>query len=536
MNLRPVITHILGVAICCLSFATSASTFASEARFFEEYDKLLPKEPTLPNKICTRLSASLTYKNWVLPDEVDNDPAKSNPDTTRLQTALNKCPAGTAVKLVSDGDKNAFLVGPFEIPSGVTLWVDKDIRVFASRSPKDYDLGDGMCGDVHPTIKNRCKTWITANDTVNSGVVGEGTLDARGGSVLTSGKHAFKVTWWDLSIQSKAKPKLEQNNPRMMHITGGKNFTLYKINIQNAAKFHIVTTDIDGVTAWGMKLLTPSLAYTKPGYKCDAADLPSPGKMDKPSTCFVPELVKNTDGFDPSTSKNVTLAYSFISTGDDNVAIKSGDSKKSPATQHQLYAHNHFYYGHGMSIGSETDAGVNNVRVWDLIFDGNDSTHGVGLRIKTDGKRGGAIFDVIYRDVCMRRVKEALVFSPYYSDTEETKFPPSMTGIVLRNYHYVDAKGANLNSSTLDMSGYMMKDIINPLKITLDNVVFDTKPKMDQEHHHNIDFTFGPGPVVNFPLVDVQSIHVTDKQTEKTEALACPDEIFAKYPSDESPF
>ncbi|EGH26571.1 polygalacturonase, partial [Pseudomonas amygdali pv. mori str. 301020] len=47
-------------------------------------------------------------------------------------------------------------------------------------------------------------------------------------------------------------------------------------------------------------------------------------------TCFTPETVKNTDGFDPGQSNKVLLAYSYISTGDDNVAIKSS---RLPATR-----------------------------------------------------------------------------------------------------------------------------------------------------------------------------------------------------------
>lgn len=499
------------------------------------FDALLPAEPGLPNKVCVELKAMLTATNGVLPDAIDNDPAKSSPDSARLQAAINQCPAGSAVKLTADAGKNAFLSGPFSIASGVTLWVDKGVTLFASRSPADYDLGDGICGTVQPKLKNRCESWINAKNTVNSGIVGEGTLDARGGSVLTSGAFANKVTWWDLSMQSKAKPKLEQNNPRMIQISGGKNFTFYKITLSNSPKFHVGTSNLDGMTLWGIKLLTPSLAYSTPGYKCAEGTFPTPGKLDKPSTCFFPEVVKNTDGVDPGTSTNVTLAYSFISTGDDNVAIKSGEGKRNPGTLNHLYAHNYFYYGHGMSIGSETNAGVKGIKVWGLVLDGMDSVHSVGIRIKSDGKRGGDISDVIYQDVCMRRVKDSLVFSPYYDKTDQTDFPPNMHDITLRNFHYVNAPKAKYNKSTIDMSGYAAADILNPLKITLDNVVFDTTPEIDDENYHDIEFTYGPGKVVNFPMKKVASVKVVDNQQGKSSAFPCPDSLFVPYPSEASP-
>ena len=36
-------------------------------------------------------------------------------------------------------------------------------------------------------------------------------------------------------------------------------------------------------------------------------------------------------------------------------------------------SHNHFYWGHGMSIGSETNGGVSKIRVFDLSLDGTDA-------------------------------------------------------------------------------------------------------------------------------------------------------------------
>ena len=48
-------------------------------------------------------------------------------------------------------------------------------------------------------------------------------------------------------------------------------------------------------------------------------------------------------------------------------------------------SHNHFYYGHGMSIGSETYGGVSKMLVTDLSLDGDDNA----LRIKSNPTRGG---------------------------------------------------------------------------------------------------------------------------------------------------
>jgi len=54
---------------------------------------------------------------------------------------------------------------------------------------------------------------------------------------------------------------------------------------------------------------------------------------------------------------------------------------RRPPIDNIVVAHNHFGNGHGMSIGSETNGGVKNVKVCDLSLDGT----GNGLRIKSDG-------------------------------------------------------------------------------------------------------------------------------------------------------
>ena len=77
------------------------------------------------------------------------------------------------------------------------------------------------------------------------------------------------------------------------------------------------------------------------------------------------------------------------------MAIKAG---RAGPTTHMTIAHNRFYSGHGMSIGSNTNGGVSAVRVSDLTIDGADN----GLRIKSDRSRGGLVEDVAYEDVCMR--------------------------------------------------------------------------------------------------------------------------------------
>lgn len=491
---------------------------------------MLPVEPSLPTTVCTTLQANLQQTGGLLPSSVDADPANSKPDSARIQAAINACPAGQAVKLVTSGSNNAFLAGPLSIASGVTLWVDAGVTLFASRSPADYDVGTGAdagyCGDANATHKNGCNPWISATNTTNSGIVGDGIIDGRGGATLTSGNHPNKVTWWDLSIQTKSSPALQQNNFRLLQITGGSGFTLYRITLTNSPKFHVGTSGVDKLVGWGVKLITPSLAYTKAGYACTSGTPAANQAIETISTCFTPESVKNTDGFDPGNSTNVTIAYSFVSTGDDNIVPKAGGT--GALSSNHLYAHNRFYYGHGMSIGSETYDGLDGMKVWDLVTDGNDNGGGVGLRIKSDSSRGGEVKNVLYQSVCMRRVKEPLVFDPFYSSSTGSKLP-NFHGITIQDFHYVDYPGATYNKGTLTFSGYSST---YPLTIALNNVVFDTAPSYNGSPYHDVQFTLGSNTSLTPPS---GSTITTSTVSGSATTLSCPSSIFVKFPSSISP-
>jgi polygalacturonase len=541
MQLRVFVqAHSLGLVLlftqaACAVQPTPPAAGASGYTQIPELETLLPAEPGMPTTVCITLEAKLRQSDFRLPDSVDADPANSSLDGARLQAAINACPAGQAVKLVASGTNNAFLSGPFAIKSGVTLWIDSGVTLFASRSPRDYDVGNGpdagYCGTADAHHKNGCNPWITATDTVGSGIVGNGVVDGRGGAVLTSGPHANKITWWDLSIQSKARPALQQNNPRLLQVTGGNHFTLYHITLTNSPKFHVGTNEANDFIAWNVKLVTPSLAYSVPGYACAPGTTPEAGKW-KISTCFQPENAKNTDGIDPGNSRNVTVAYSFISTGDDNVAIKAGANPISRAlSAHQRYAHNRLYYGHGMSVGSETDTGLQDLKVWDLAIDGQDSTHGIGIRIKSDNSRGGEVKDVLYRNVCIRHVAQPLVFDPYYGNGKDKGLIPHFHDITLQDVHVTSRYAPTDNGGAVVFSGYGGNPI-RPTQIALNNVYFDAAPDFQDKPYHDVQFTLGAGTNITPPAA--ATISVTKVPGTAT-PLDCPDNVFVKFPSPVSP-
>ncbi|MCS4510001.1 glycoside hydrolase family 28 protein [Xylophilus ampelinus] len=477
------------------------------------------KKPALPDTVCgTPLRAALVPTEGRI-DALDEKPGMSKPDTARIQQAIDACPAGQAVRLIAgDEGESGFLTGPLKLKSGVTLWIDDGVTLFGSRNPRDYDKGPGTCGTAVATHQNTsaCAPLILVDATSGSGIVGHGAIDGRGGSLLTAGPNAGKRSWWDVAYQSKSD-LLYQQNPRLIQVNDSSDFTLYGITVMNSPKFHIVTSRVKGVTAWDIKILSPSLAYTKPGYACPAGS--TPDKM-TPATCFTPDTIKNTDGFDPGLSQQVLLAYSYISTGDDDVAVKSsgvitddydgaGKSSGKPGTRQLHFAHNHFYYGHGLSVGSELNSGVSDMQVVDLTIDGHDSPNGIGLRIKSDSSRGGKVDQVGYSGICMRNVQRPLVFDSYYSAKTGTAYP-SFTNVRITGMHNLGSQA--YAGGALTFAGYMGHGQDNPITVTLDNVVFDSDPTLDPGKFGSskapdtaTHFTLGPGPVSFASLIATSS-------------------------------
>lgn len=369
-------------------------------------------EPHIP-AACVTLNARIAAVHGVIP-EADEQAL----DTERVQKAIDNCTAGNAVVLKKDGVKNVFLIGPISLRSNVTLVVAANTALVASRNPRVFDVSPGSCG-ILASHGRGCKPLITAENVENSGIMGAGSIDGRGGAKLLG----QDVTWWQLAHAAKVKDE-SQHVFRLITITRARNFTLYDITLRNSPATHVGVVDSDGFTAWGVKIMTPGTA-------------------------------RNTDGIDPHSSRNITIEHCFIHSGDDNVAV--GSSQGAPSADISIL-HNHFYTGHGMSIGSPTSGGINHMLVDDLTIDGAQN----GIRIKSDPSRGGFVHDITYRNVCIRNVTNPLMFTPHYT-THPGNLLPVYKDIRLDNVHI-------LTPGTYTFMGY---DASNKLQITLNNVFAD---------------------------------------------------------------
>ncbi len=369
-------------------------------------------EPRIP-PACVVLQARLSAVHGVLDATSERDL-----DTARIQRALDGCATGKSVELKANGSRRFFLSGPLTLRSGVTLVIDAKTSLAASSNPRLYDIASGSCGILGEHGQG-CKPLLNGNDIGDSGIMGEGSIDGRGGASILGAN----VTWWQLAHEAKVLDKY-QKVPGLIELSRVRNFTLYRITLRDSPAHHVVFHDSDGFTAWGVKIMTP-------------------------------ETARNTDGINPVSSTNVTITQSYIHAGDDNVAISSRPG--APAS-HISILDNHFYTGHGMSIGSGTGGGVSHVLVRNLTIEGATN----GIRIKSDPSRGGPVEGITYENVCIRGVTNPIVLTPHYTD-----FPgeliPEYRNITLRNVHI-------LTPGEYVFAGL---DAQHQLGVTLDNVFAD---------------------------------------------------------------
>jgi len=451
-------------------------------------------EPSFP-AVCKQLTADIADVNNDIPASIDGgstvltnpnliNPTVTNPDGGRIQAALNACSATAlatsstttlSVELSADtaNSYDAFLSGPLSMPSNVTLLVDPGVTLYFSRNAQDYDMvaGTNTCGTINSnSAPKNCKALIDIpKGSTNVGIMGYGKLNGRGGDTLLNPMSGYEgYSWWGLSAAANGVGN--QQNPRFIQMdTGSSNITLYKISIFNAPMFHVSTTGaVTGFTAWDIKIVTPTYA-------------------------------RNTDGIDPGNATDVTITRSWISDGDDNVALGASGTASS---KNISVTNNHFFAGHGESIGSYTTAGISNA-----LFDNNMSvgnawsgygsaigsagtvngttyaanygdTNSTAVRIKSANDRGGLVTGIQYSNSCFLDHKADIVFTPYYSSGDSTTAFPNYSNILLQNLVFLNDASSN---GTVELTGEYNSNstggsaVTNPLSITLDNVTFPAK-------------------------------------------------------------
>lgn len=312
-------------------------------------------------------------------------------DTAAIQKAIDAAAAAGGGRVVVPAGR--FLSGPLTLRSRIDLHLEKDAVLLMSQRFADYPKG-----------ANVFLKFIAAEGLEDVRVSGPGTIDGQG------------QPWWDEFLKFKAeKREKEFPRPQAIYVSKSRRVALEGFTSVNPPNSHCSFRDCRDLTFRGL-------------------------------TMTAPDESPNTDAINLGRTKNVLITSCTISTGDDNVAlVSSGDATEENVTENVTVRDCTFGFGHGMSIGSYTSAGLRNITVENVRFDKTVN----GIRIKSEESRGGKVTNITYRNLSMQGVRYPIVITSWYpkwpknpADAQPGTGPnvPQYADILLENITLTDCK------------------------------------------------------------------------------------------------
>ncbi|KAI3839772.1 hypothetical protein MKW98_010077 [Papaver atlanticum] len=287
-----------------------------------------------------------------------------------------------------------YLTESFSLTSHMTLYLARGAVIRATQNARTWPLIAPLAsyGRGREQPGWRYKSLIHGDGLRDVIITGEnGTIDGQGDM------------WWNMWRQKT----LEYTRPNLIELMNSKNIIISNVKFVNSPFWNIHPVYCSNVVIRYVTILAPN---------------------DSP----------NTDGIDPDSSSNVCIEDSYISTGDDLVAVKSGwdeygnayGRKSSDITIRRISGSSPFA---GIAIGSEVSGGVENILAEHIgLFN-----MGIGIHIKTNIGRGGFIKNVTVSNVYIENAAKGIRLTGAAGDHPDDKFNPSaltyVSGITFKN-------------------------------------------------------------------------------------------------------
>ena len=326
--------------------------------------------------------------------------------------------------------------GPIHFVSNVNLKIEKGAKIKFSDNPKDYL--PMVLTSWEGTMLYNYSPLIYAYDCSNIAITGEGIIDGEGGKVWKS----FKAKEGAGKNLSRG---MNHNATPLKDRKFGEGYFLRPQMIQffNCKKILVENIRIENSPFWCLHLLkSQSITVRGISYK---------------------SLNHNNDGIDPEYAKDVLIENVTFDNADDNVAIKAGrdhEGRANAATPSEnIVIRNCNFKGlHGVVIGSEMSAGVQNIYVE------NCKTVGYlkrGIYLKTNADRGGFIKNVFVRNIKLDEVEDCLYITANYHG-EGNGFQSEIS-----NISFWDITCNKATASGIVIQGFAEKKVTN---ISLNNI------------------------------------------------------------------
>jgi polygalacturonase len=307
-------------------------------------------------------------------------------NTQAIAKAIDACAAaGGGTVLMPAG---LWLTGPIELKSNVNLHTEWGTLVMFSSDHSLFTMQGG-----------RGKPQLYGEKLENVAVTGNGIFDGAGDTWRPLKKSKAAPTLWNDELKSggvlnkagdmwyPTKEALENDRlrPIMVIIASSKNVLIDGPTFKNSPNFAFNPKNITNLIIRNVKIENEYYA-------------------------------QNGDAIDLSSCKNAIVYHCTVHAGDDGICMKSsGTTEKGTAgLENIIIAENIVYHAHGgFVIGSNTDAGMNNIWVTNNNFVNTD----IGIRVKSNEGRGGLVHNIYIDHIYMRDIlNEAILFSSYYED------------------------------------------------------------------------------------------------------------------------
>lgn len=299
--------------------------------------------------------------------------------------------------------KGIFRTLPITLCSSLELHLAEGAMIQAPDSFAAYGIPEPTTFRSQKEVSTKYQApapLINGKDLHDVAITGLGKIDGNG------------PLWWAWSERAARKVKntepdrIVYRRVHMVVIDHCERLLVADVTLQNSSMFHLVPRFVKDLTIERVKVRAP---------------------FDAP----------NTDAIDPGSCTDVWIHHCDIDTGDDDIVIKQGGTNiliEDCAIKH----------GHGLSIGSETTAGIRNMLVRRCTLDGTDN----GIRIKSMRGAGGLVENVRYTEIKMNNVAYAIYLDLNYVDNNRPDFKgdpaktPAIQNILIDNVTIVNSKNA----------------------------------------------------------------------------------------------
>jgi polygalacturonase len=378
-------------------------------------------------------------------------------DTQAIQGAIDACAGkgGGTVRITS----GTFLSGPIVLKSHITLEVDAGATLLGSQDKADYP-------QVQELREPALQPLVSATNAEHIVIRGGGIIDGNG------------KPWWDAVYAHRAGSNfVAAMRPRLILFDHCHHVLIENMTIQNSASWQVVPYYSDDIVIRNGKILAPARS-------------------------------PNTDGIDPFSSSHVTISHMTIDTGDDNIAIKSGQPNSpgpdSPSTGITITDCT-FLHGHGMSMGSEIAGGVQRVRARRIHFQDTAS----GVRIKSNRDRGGDIGNFDFRDLTMENVGTPILITEYYPRIPQHDTAQPVTRLTP---HFHDIRISNLKATGAKEAGIVVGLPESPITtITLEHVQIAAQKGMTVSDATVTAHDFSVTAAAGDPYTLLENAHINRK-------------------------